>query len=146
MGAIKQEAGREYQDIAADEAWSLLQTDEQATLIDVRTSPEWTFAGLPKLDALQKQTKTIAWKLYPTMETNPQFQQELHQVAPELNHPVIFLCKTGGRSAQAAIAAAQAGYSRCYNIVHGFEGDRDDEGRRGRINGWKASDLPWEQA
>jgi hypothetical protein len=29
--------------------------------------------------------------------------------------------------------------------VHGFEGERDENDHRGRLNGWRFDGLPWEQ-
>lgn len=132
-------------DVTPEDAWRSLENETDALLIDVRTQPEWTFAGLPNLQSINKKTITISWKLYPTMETNPEFVRMVEDVAPEKNTPIFFLCKTGGRSTDAAIALTQAGYSRCYNVAGGFEGDRDEQGRRGFISGWKAVQLPWEQ-
>jgi len=55
----------------------------------------------------------------------------------------MFLCRSGARSHHAAAAAAAAGYSSAYNILEGFEGDRDAEGHRGTVGGWKFHGLPW---
>lgn len=132
-------------DISPSECWASLQNDERALLIDVRTQPEWAFVGLPNLTSINKKTITISWKMYPTMETNPDFVKMVQSVAPDPSTPIYCLCKTGGRSLDAAIALTQAGYAHCYNVAGGFDGDRDEQGRRGMINGWKASNLPWEQ-
>ena len=40
----------------------------------------------------------------------------------------------------------QAGFANCYNISEGFEGDKDEHGRRGSVGGWKAAGLPWMQS
>ena len=37
------------------------------------------------------------------------------------------------------------GVTKCYNIVDGFEGDKDDAVHRGCENGWKHARLPWVQ-
>ncbi len=132
-------------DVSPQEAWDVLASDPQAVLVDVRTPPEWSFAGLPNLSSINKKTQTISWKTYPTFEVNLLFMDQLRAVVPNVNAPLYFLCKTGGRSADAAIAMTNEGYLHCYNIADGFEGDRDAMGRRGVINGWKASTLPWEQ-
>jgi rhodanese-related sulfurtransferase len=58
---------------------------------------------------------------------------------------VLLLCRSGGRSRAAAIALTGAGFKACYNIVEGFEGDRDGLGHRGSVGGWKAAGLPWRQ-
>jgi len=52
------------------------------------------------------------------------------------NDTILFLCKAGGRSYEAASAALQSGFTQCYNVVDGMEGE----------NGWKASDLAWGRA
>lgn len=133
-------------DVSANDAWSALAKHAAAQLIDVRTQAEWAFAGVPSLDTLGKTTKMISWKFYPKFDLNPDFISQLEQAVPDKNAPLYFLCKTGGRSADAAIAAAAAGYTQCYNIEGGFEGDFNANHQRGQVNGWKASRLPWQQA
>ena len=58
----------------------------------------------------------------------------------------MFICRSGVRSNQAAIAASESGYSNCYNVLEGFEGDKDSDGHRGIQGGWKAAGLPWVQS
>jgi rhodanese-related sulfurtransferase len=133
-------------DISPTEAWNQLHTNEGAQLVDVRTQAEWAFSGVPSLDSLGRTVKTISWKLYPNFEVNARFIEQLEQAVPDKTAPLYFLCKTGGRSTDAAIAATEAGYSACYNIEGGFEGDLNTKHQRGQVNGWKASRLPWQQA
>lgn len=133
-------------DVTAEYAWTQLESNPKAVLVDVRTQPEWVFSGTANLAALSKEAHTISWRLYPTMEENPHFVAMVKQIAPEPDAPVFFLCKTGGRSLDAAIAMTQQHYTKCFNVKHGFEGDRNHHGQRGTVNGWKASGLPWEQA
>ncbi|MBA4274096.1 MAG: sulfurtransferase [Alphaproteobacteria bacterium] len=133
-------------DITPTQAWDMLSSDSAAQLVDVRTQPEWAFAGLPELTALNRKPLTLSWKFYPTFELNAQFLAQLSTLVPDTSTPLLFLCKTGGRSSDAAAAATAAGYTACYNIAGGFEGDANAERQRGRINGWKATNLPWEQA
>lgn len=133
-------------DIPPVEAWTMLSGSRAAQLVDVRTQPEWTFAGLPDLSALNRKTLTLSWKFYPSFELNQQFLAQLSSLVPDTSTPLLFLCKTGGRSADAAAAATAAGYTACYNIAGGFEGDANAGRQRGKVNGWKAADLPWEQA
>jgi rhodanese-related sulfurtransferase len=133
-------------DVSPAEAWAALADDARAQLVDVRTQPEWTFSGLPELSALGKKTLCLSWKFYPTFALNTDFIQQLHALVPDLSTPLYLLCKTGGRSLDAALAATEAGYTTCHNIAGGFEGDRNGEGQRGKINGWKAAQLHWEQA
>lgn len=133
-------------DVSPAEAWSALNQNPMAQLVDVRTQAEWLFAGVASLDSLNKTVKTVSWKCYPNFDMNPRFIEQLEQAVPDKNAPLYFLCKTGGRSLDAAIAATAAGYTACYNVEGGFEGDINTNHQRGQVNGWKASRLPWQQA
>jgi rhodanese-related sulfurtransferase len=59
---------------------------------------------------------------------------------------VILMCRSGKRSAKAADMLADAGYTKVYSVVDGYEGDKakdgPDKGKR-TVNGWKNSGLPW---
>ncbi len=44
------------------------------------------------------------------------------------------------------MTAMQAGYNECYNVIEGFEGDKDADGHRNTKNGWRAAGLPWTQS
>ena len=57
----------------------------------------------------------------------------------------MFLCRSGVRSIGAAAAATEAGYNSCYNVLEGFEGDKDANGQRNHIGGWRKAGLPWIQ-
>ncbi len=124
--------------LTPEEAFVLLQQLPGAVLVDVRTQAEWTFVG-GVADAVQ-----IEWKSFPGMQPNPAFITQLQAQVPGQAH-VLFLCRSGARSHDAAVAATAAGFSHCYNILEGFEGDRDAHGQRGRLNGWQAAGLPWNQ-
>lgn len=137
-------------DMSASEAYSLLEKDEAAVLVDVRTKAEWAYVGAPDLSSLGKQTLLIEWQEFPSMTLNPNFAATLEKaladkgVAP--NAPVLFLCRSGARSRAAAIAMTEAGHARCFNIADGFEGPLDKSRHRGAIDGWKAQGLPWSQS
>jgi rhodanese-related sulfurtransferase len=132
-------------DVLAQEVWKYV-TDAPAIIVDVRTAPEWKFSGIPNMNGTHGKLATISWVRYPDFDANPAFISDIQQAAPDKEHPIFFLCKTGGRSHQAANVVAALGYSQCYNILHGFEGDANDARQRGKINGWKAAGLPWTQA
>lgn len=122
-----------------EEAYELLQHAPAAKLVDVRSKAEWDWVGrIP--GAVQ-----IEWVTYPGMQPNPYFLNELGtQVDKE--SLVMFLCRSGARSHAAAAAATRAGYTDCYNVLEGFEGDKDGEGHRNTVGGWRAAGLPWEQS
>lgn len=125
-----------------------------AALVDVRTRAEWTFVGLPDLSALEAEPVLVEWRSFPAMEGNPRF---IEQVLSGLGHHppsrLLFLCRSGGRSQEAAMAMTQAlalaesgRQVECCNVAEGFEGDVGPDGRRGTVNGWKARGLPWRQS
>jgi len=121
------------------DAFSVLQQAPGARLVDVRTRAELDWVGrIP--GAVE-----IEIKYYPEMKLNPNFLTELkRQVDPE--SLVLFICRSGQRSAAAAEMSARIGYNDCYNVLEGFEGDRDANNQRGYRNGWKLAGLPWEQS
>ena len=127
------------------QAWEALRSDPQAQLVDVRTDVEWNFIGVPDLAAAGKQAVLIPWQVYPSMQVNGKFVDQLKDAGFTPDHHVYFMCRTGGRSAAAAKAAQDAGYSHVFNVVDGFEGPPDADGHRGTQAGWKAQGLPWRQ-
>ena len=132
-------------DLTAAEAWEQLQADPRAQLVDVRTTAEWNFVGLPDISALGRQVHCVEWQAFPTGARNPAFVAEASQALGDKDAPVLLLCRSGARSRAAAIALTAAGFSKAFNIANGFEGDGDSEGHRGNRNGWKAENLPWRQ-
>ena len=132
-------------DVLPQQAWDLLKEDGSATLVDVRTVPEWTFSGVPDLSSLGKEVIMLSWQFYPSMQVNDKFVEQLERCIIDKDTPLLFLCRIGGRSLSAAKAMAEAGYTKCYNIADGFEGSVDAHKHRGTVAGWKAEALPWEQ-
>ena len=118
----------------ANEIWQLA---PGAQVVDVRTRAEWDWVGrIPG-------AKEIEWVTYPGNQSNTHFLAQLkQQVDPEAL--VMFICRSGVRSHQAVSLASQAGYSECYNVLEGFEGDKDASGQRGKIGGWRHAGLPWQ--
>ena len=109
-----------------------------AKVVDVRSRAELDFVGrVPG-------SVEIEWKIYPEMRTNANFVEQLKQkVSPDTK--LLFICRSGGRSHEAAMAAHQAGFES-YNVLEGFEGDRDAAGHRNTVGGWRAAGLPWTQS
>ena len=132
-------------DVTPRDAFSYLSRNH-AVLIDVRTLPEWQFIGLPDLNGTHGELVTICWKLYPDFSTNVKFSDQLSAVeGVTKDTPLFFICRSGGRSLDAAVAMSALGYRYCFNVAGGFEGDIDPQGHRGTKQGWKASQLPWKQ-
>ena len=109
-----------------------------AKLVDVRTRAEWDYVGrIPGAIEIELLT-------YPSNRPNTAFVSELEGKV-DRSAPVLFICRSGGRSHNAAILAKQAGYNTTYNVLEGFEGDKDEQGHRNTIGGWRAAALPWTQ-
>ncbi|MCP3053968.1 rhodanese-like domain-containing protein [Aurantimonas marianensis] len=136
-------------DVSPAECWSALAETPDAMLVDVRTTAEWTYVGLPMLAALGKKPLLVEWQSFPTMGVDPAFATKLAgQVEKEggsSTSPIFFLCRSGVRSIAGAVALTAHGFENCFNVLGGFEGPLDAEGHRGRKAGWKAEGLPWAQ-
>ena len=132
-------------DVTPEEAWEILKKDKSAVLIDCRTDAEWSYVGQTDLSGLRKEQLRIAWKKFPSMEINATFAEEITAACPDKETKVLMMCRSGVRSIDAAIAATEAGYVRAYNILEGFEGEKDALGHRGNTGGWKHRGLPWKQ-
>jgi len=118
------------------EAFDVMQNDPSTVLIDVRTKAELELVGYIPF------AKSIEWAFYPGMTANAQFAEQLvDNVDKSLT--VIFICRTGGRSHNAALMAEQLGYKNAYNMAEGFEGEANELKQRTLINGWKHAGLPW---
>lgn len=116
-----------------------LRENAGAVIVDVRSRAELDFVGrIP--GSIEIELKT-----YPGMQPNPNFLQQLKQSVPT-DTKVMFICRSGARSHDAAMAAMAAGYGAAFNVLEGFEGDRDPGGHRNTVGGWRAAGLPWTQS
>jgi rhodanese-related sulfurtransferase len=132
-------------DVTPTQAWEILNKDPKAVLVDVRTQAEWGYVGVPDLSPIGKRPLFASWALFPNMEINDRFVDDVVAAGIEPGVPILFLCRSGVRSRSAAIAATARGFTSCYNVATGFEGDPDAQRHRGKINGWKVEGLPWVQ-
>src|SRR5262245_29889401 len=101
------------------EAAALLQADPGAKLVDVRTRAEWEWVGRVPGAVL------IEWNGWPGGARNAEFERELLAKVPDKTHPVLFICRSGGRSHHAAIAAAQLRYEHAVYVHAGYGGNQD---------------------
>ena len=120
------------------EAHELQRHAPGARLVDIRTRAELDWVGrIP--GAVE-----VEWSTYPGNQPNPNFSQQLKQQV-DSESLVMFICRSGGRSHAAAVAATRVGYTEVYNVLEGFEGDKDAQGHRGTVGGWRHAGLPWSQ-
>jgi rhodanese-related sulfurtransferase len=126
--------------VTPQEAWALLQADPSVKLVDVRTNAERDWVGRTAVP--EAQHGAVQWSLYPGGAPNPDFATQLQQTADK-EDTVLFLCRSGVRSRHAARVATELGYPNAFDILEGFEGDRDAEGHRKTVGGWCKAGLPW---
>lgn len=129
-------------DLSPAEAFQRLKNNPAAVLVDVRTQPEWVFVGVPAVERLVR----ISWQVFPAMQVNANFVTEIEQMGLPKDTEIMCICRSGARSASAASALTAAGFSNAWNVSQGFEGDKNPEGHRGSVGGWKAAGLPWVQS
>lgn len=122
--------------LTPQETYNLLEQDNQVVLVDVRSRAELELVGRVPV------AKHIEWAFYPGMVANPDFSDQL-QAQVDKESTVIFMCRTGGRSHNAALLAQKLGYLKAYNMLEGFEGETNEQKQRTLINGWKHAGLPW---
>lgn len=123
-------------DVSPQLAWSWVQAGH-AVMVDVRTDAEREWVGFVP------GAVPLAWKQWPGMVMNAQFDDGLRQAAAQ-GQPLVLLCRSGVRSIAAAKRATELGLE-AYNILEGFEGDPDPHAQRGHKGGWRFHGLPWRQ-
>ena len=135
-------------DISPMEAWEMLVGDKKAILIDVRTKEEWLFVGTPCIDEADQGSRLfmIEWRQLPLMEINSNFIKELQLKVDDQKTKLVFLCRSGQRSAEVCEFVGNRGYAFCYNVEGGFEGPLSDKRHRGEVCGWKKLGLHWRQS
>jgi rhodanese-related sulfurtransferase len=102
-----------------------------AKLVDVRTDAELHYVGsVPGSEAIE-------WNSFPEGAAQSDFLEQLGRRRSK-DEPVMFLCRSGVRSHTPRIAATQAGWKEAYNVLEGFEGDKDAAGHRNTV-GWRKS-------
>ena len=151
----KQSESNKY--LTAQQTYEIVTAQPQDVLfIDVRTPSEIEFVGwTPLVDAVipymtndfdewdeksQRYMKVINGD-FPIV-----FEETVAEKGFNKDTPIIFMCRSGTRSARAASLATKLGYTQAYTVVDGFEGDIAGEGpNKGHrvVNGWKNSQLPW---
>ena len=110
------------------EAWALSQAGA-ASLVDIRTQPEWQFVG---------HVPDVPLVIWPRGGDAAELREFLARIEARFPREaaLLFLCRSGVRSHSAAELAARSGWSGAYNVLEGFEGDAPGMG-------WRAAGLPW---
>jgi len=133
----------------AYEIWK--ESPDAVKILDVRTPEEYIFVGHAEMAFnIPFAFQTHGWdadRKRLVMKRNPDFLAAAQSWAAPTD-TILTMCRSGGRSAIAVNALAEAGFTTVYNIIDGMEGDLVDDstsvfhGKRMR-NGWKNAGLPW---
>ncbi len=138
--------------VTAQEAYEMWKAEpEQINILDVRAPEEYVFVGHAEMArnvpiAFLKDEWNDDMGEF-AVEPNPDFIAQVKQLfAP--TDTLMLMCRSGGRSARAVDALAQASFVKVYTIIDGMEGDKVNDpqsayhGKRMK-NGWKNYGLPW---
>jgi rhodanese-related sulfurtransferase len=121
------------------EAYRFLAENEKSVLIDVRSRAGYYFIGHPP------KAHNIPLEFWNAMEydfePNPDFSDDLSSKFDK-DVPILFLCRGGKKSVEASEMALDMGFKVVANVLQGFEGEEDNDGRR-TVNGWKNAGLPY---
>lgn len=128
----------------AHEMWK--SNPEKVMILDVRTPEEYLFVGHPPMAwKIPLVAQSYAWdvekKQFP-MQPLPDFVSRVKEVAKP-DDTILVTCRSGGRSAMAVNALAQAGFKNVHNIIDGMEGDGNADSDSVARGGWKNSGCPW---
>jgi rhodanese-related sulfurtransferase len=113
--------------LTPQEAYEVWQLAPGAKLVDVRTRAEWDWVGrIP--GAIE-----IEWMSYPDNRPNSHFLAQLKQQV-DREALLMFICRSGARSHQAAALASQASATRLLQRARGLRGGqgRQRPARQGR--------------
>ena len=133
------------QSITSLKCYNKLSTIPNSYLIDIRTKHEWEYVGVPDLFSLNKKTVFISWQEYPEMKINSLFEKQIIQSNIEKKDYLFLICRSGNRSADATEFLTSRGFTNCFNVKDGFEGEIGTNHQRSSINGWRYQQLPWKQ-
>ncbi len=133
--------------ISPKQALEMIQQEANVVFVDVRSGMEFLFIGHPT------GAVNIPWIEEPDWEINPHFVRDIRKlilggvICSEESQcaPIVLICRSGKRSAEAGQLLISAGFNRVYNINTGFEGDLDENHHRSSRGGWRFDGLPWEQ-
>ena len=105
--------------LTPQQAFDFLKKEPTAVFVDCRSEMEFLFVGHP-VGAMM-----IPWNDGPDWDINPHFVGQLKKAAGHSTHrPVVLVCRSGNRSIDAGLALESAGFTRVFNVLEGFEGDR----------------------
>ncbi|MBD3893833.1 rhodanese-like domain-containing protein [Hydrogenophaga sp.] len=131
------------------QAWAWLQAAQARSahdgsaaplFVDVRMEIESLYVGRPP------GVFHVSWYEYPALTPDPaRFVAAVLAEAGGTARALLLLCRSGRRTLDAGAALEAAGFTDVAHVLHGFEGDLNDDFKRSSLNGWRFEGLPWEQ-
>ena len=122
------------------EAYDWLQTHGDALFVDVRMEIESLYVGRPP------GVVNVPWYDYPDLQPNAQkFAKIISDQATGKDQPLLLICRSGQRTIAAGKVLEDAGFTDVQHVVHGFEGELNEQFKRSTLSGWRFDNLPWEQ-
>ena len=119
-------------------AYDFLKQNPNSVFIDCRSEMEYLFVGHPVGAIL------VPWNDGPNWDVNPHFVAHVKKAA-SVDRPIVIICRSGNRSLDAGRALEAAGFTQIYNVLHGFEGELDEQHHRNEQSGRRFAGLPLEQ-
>ena len=127
------------QNVTAEEAKEILDSDSNVVYIDVRTENEFMSGHVPNAVNVPVVLPDPATR---QMKPNPEFVRVVSAHFPK-NKRIIVGCQMGGRSQLAAQILGQEGFEAVSNMQGGFGGAKDAMGRTVAL-GWSQLGFPVE--
>ena len=123
------------------QAFEFLRDNPDALFVDCRSEMEYMFVGHPLGAVMIPYYDGADWEL------NPHFVGHVKKLAGAnfQKRPIVLICRSGNRTLEAGEALESAGFHHVVNVLHGFEGELDENHHRNTRNGWRVEGLPWEQ-
>ena len=122
------------------EAQAWLKAHPDALFLDVRMEIESLYVGRPP------GVVNVPWYEYPDLQPDADnFAETVTKEATGKDQPLLLICRSGQRTIAAGKALEAAGFTDVQHVVHGFEGELDEQFKRSTQSGWRFDGLPWEQ-
>jgi rhodanese-related sulfurtransferase len=129
-----------YENITAEEAYDMVNNGE-AIMIDVRTLEECLWVGMPNVVA--GGLYVIPWKTFTISADgtvvnvlNPNFEAlVLQEFSDDTGQALITMCRSGGRSTDAAEAMEGIGFTNVYEVDNVLKEAENGRGGRGGFQG-----------
>ena len=122
--ARREEQGLSYAGAVTPEEARDLHMSGAATIVDVRTASEYEQVGHIE------GTPLFEWRRDGEHQPDPRFAARLLS-RYRTDEALLLICRSGVRSHYAAEVLTEAGFTRVYNVLDGFE------------QGWRPAGLPW---